>query len=148
MKKKIILINLIILLSFTAHSQDSIKFTISGNNITNNYNKSKQYTLPLKFIFTEDFKNKEIEIYNPNVNEAFIFKAKCGDSKSLQANTDEQYIDDRSTLLWIPDLKFDEKGNSTINFYTSDLPGEYLIITEGIDFKGNPISSIKNFYVE
>ena len=50
--------------------------------------------------------------------------------------------------MWVPDLKFDEKGNSTINFYTSDLHGEYLIITEGIDFKGNPISSIKNFHVE
>jgi hypothetical protein len=43
------------------------------------------------------------------------------------------YIDPdyRKTLLWIPNVRFDNNGKAAINFYTSDDTGAYLILCEG-----------------
>ncbi|MCK4923292.1 MAG: TonB-dependent receptor plug domain-containing protein [Bacteroidales bacterium] len=110
----------------------SIYGSRGGNGVILIYTKRGKYMIKGVLEFDILAYNTPTEFYSPK----------------YELRSDEQYIDDRSTLLWIPDLKLDKNGNSTINFYTSDLPGEYLIITEGIDFKGNPISSVKNIYVE
>ena len=46
--------------------------------------------------------------------------------------------DDRTTLYWNPDLKFDKEGKATVEFYTSDNPSSYNIEIEGISSKGIP----------
>ena len=69
-------------------------------------------------------------------------------SPRYDINPDEEFIDDRTTLLWVPDLYSNEFGYSEISFYTSDEEGEYLIITEGIDSQGNPAVGISSFKVE
>jgi hypothetical protein len=48
-------------------------------------------------------------------------------------STVSDYIDPdyRKTLLWIPDVRFDNNGKANINFYTSDDTGAYLILCEG-----------------
>ncbi|MCF8379757.1 MAG: TonB-dependent receptor plug domain-containing protein [Bacteroidales bacterium] len=69
-------------------------------------------------------------------------------SPKYEINPDEEFFDDRSTLLWVPELNFDEKGLATISFYTSDLASEYIVVIEGIDTEGHPIVHLKNFLVE
>jgi hypothetical protein len=39
-------------------------------------------------------------------------------------------------LDWESRLKTNEKGKQSINFYTSDLPGKYVIVAEGISKEG------------
>lgn len=69
-------------------------------------------------------------------------------SPKYETNPDENYIDDRSTLLWVPELNPDKNGKESVTFYTSELVSEYSIIIEGIDSNGNPVASVKRFRVE
>jgi hypothetical protein len=43
--------------------------------------------------------------------------------------------DFRNVLEWDPKVRTKE-GEQSINFYTSDLPGKYLIVVEGISKDG------------
>lgn len=56
------------------------------------------------------------------------------------------FEDDRSTLLWIPELKTDINGKAEVNFYTSDIPGKYIITLEGLSPDGIPGTGIS--YIE
>jgi hypothetical protein len=38
----------------------------------------------------------------------------------------------RNTLYWLPAQKSDKNGLSSINFYTSDLPGKYKVLIQGL----------------
>lgn len=42
----------------------------------------------------------------------------------------------RSTIHWEPNVVTDEKGKASLEFYTADGPGKYLITVEGIDLQG------------
>ncbi|WP_395059277.1 hypothetical protein [Flavobacterium sp.] len=53
--------------------------------------------------------------------------------------------DYRHQLIWIPDLKAD---NKEISFYTSDISGVFEIVLEGIDSKGNKNIFYDSFEVE
>lgn len=53
----------------------------------------------------------------------------------------------RTNLLWLPNLILDESGNATISFNTSDVPGQYKIIGEGITQDGKPFVFTKDFEV-
>lgn len=44
--------------------------------------------------------------------------------------------DFRNTLFWKPDLKSSVDGTASVEFYTSDEPGEYLILVEGLSSDG------------
>jgi len=44
--------------------------------------------------------------------------------------------DMRSVLYWSPNLHTNETGKGHINFYTSDQPGNYLVVVQGIDAGG------------
>jgi hypothetical protein len=44
--------------------------------------------------------------------------------------------DFRNTLFWDPDLHTDRTGKTSVEFYTSDEPGEYVINVEGITSDG------------
>lgn len=49
----------------------------------------------------------------------------------------ENHIPDfRNTLYWKPDLRSDKEGKASVSFFTSDEPGEYTIIVEGITSDG------------
>lgn len=67
--------------------------------------------------------------------------------KQLYENTDQlnrysRLPDDRVQLLWIPKLKID-KNETPIDFYTSDIVGDFEIYIEGISQDGLPISISK-----
>jgi len=45
--------------------------------------------------------------------------------------------DFRTTLFWSPNLQLNQ-SNNTLQFYSSDLPGQYLILIEGLSPDGKP----------
>ncbi|MFV0325838.1 MAG: hypothetical protein ACK5LF_15905 [Bacteroides xylanisolvens] len=50
-----------------------------------------------------------------------------------------EMLDMRSTIYWNPSIQTDETGHRKIAFYTSDRPGNYHIIIEGVTIDGRPI---------
>ena len=56
--------------------------------------------------------------------------------------------DFRTLLYWAPDIKTGEMGKARTSFYTSDLPGNYIVIVQGIGEKGQSGSSIVRFTVK
>lgn len=47
--------------------------------------------------------------------------------------------DQRTTLYWNPSIQTDEKGRCKVAFYTSDRPGDYHIVIEGVTTGGRPV---------
>jgi hypothetical protein len=43
----------------------------------------------------------------------------------------------RSTIYWKPELQTDKNGNASFDFYNADGTGNYRVVIEGIDEKGN-----------
>lgn len=56
-------------------------------------------------------------------------------------------LDLRKTIFWNPDIKPDKSGMADINFYTSDIRGEYLVKFEGISKEGRIFYLVKKFKV-
>lgn len=46
--------------------------------------------------------------------------------------------DRRNVLLWRPDLKTDSLGQDQLSFYTSDLPGKFALLIQGLTNDGLP----------
>jgi len=44
----------------------------------------------------------------------------------------------RNLLSWSPDILTDEQGKKQLSFYTSDLPGRYAVVIQGISATGQP----------
>jgi hypothetical protein len=55
--------------------------------------------------------------------------------------------DFRNLLQWSPDLHTGEDGKMTTSFYTSDIPGTYLLFVQGITAQGRPGSKMVTFTV-
>lgn len=66
------------------------------------------------------------------------------------SSDDQPYIerDLRSTIYWKPNLVTDEEGKTSFEFYTSDQPGKYRIVVEGIDIQGRLAFSEVEFEVK
>lgn len=64
---------------------------------------------------------------------------------SSQADT--RSPDFRNVLYWSPDVNTDSAGKKQISFYTSDLPGNYGVMIQGIDASGLSGSGIIRFSV-
>lgn len=45
--------------------------------------------------------------------------------------------DTRTTIYWKPDVTTDADGNATLNYYNADGTGNYRVVVEGMDGKGN-----------
>lgn len=56
--------------------------------------------------------------------------------------------DFRTTLYWNPDLELNANGEFYFEFYTSDMKGDYMMVIQGMDEKGNAGSIIKKISVE
>ena len=55
--------------------------------------------------------------------------------------------DFRTTLFWSGRLPIPEQSNAMVNFFTSDMPGRYLVVVEGITADGKPGSGQWTFTV-
>jgi hypothetical protein len=69
-----------------------------------------------------------------------------------QYTTEEQISsrmpDYRTLLYWSPEIKFDAEQKKQISFYSSDLPGKYVLILQGLSNKGLPGSQVVFFAVK
>ena len=54
----------------------------------------------------------------------------------------------RNTLYWNPSVKTDIDGKAEIQFWTSDLPGNYIINIQGISGTGEKVTLHKSFTVK
>jgi hypothetical protein len=66
--------------------------------------------------------------------------------------TDEQAAshlpDFRNVLYWEPQLPTDGQGKGGLSFYSSDLPGKYVVVVEGLAADGRAGSGIASFEVQ
>lgn len=61
----------------------------------------------------------------------------------------QQRIPDyRSTLYWNPDVTANKAGQASLQFYTSDLSGKFLVVLQGLNSQGEPVYSTGSFIVE
>lgn len=65
-----------------------------------------------------------------------------------ESESQKRIPDFRSTLYWNPNLPVDESGNTSMKFYTSDRKGDFLIVLQGINAKGEVVSGSAAFKVE
>jgi len=94
-------------------------------------------------------KNNSIEEFQ---NEASLFTSKLLKpqisknyfTQRYDVNTASRIPDDRLQLLWMPHLKVSEKV-TTLDFFTSDVSGEFEICIEGFSSKQEPVS-IKAYF--
>ncbi len=56
--------------------------------------------------------------------------------------------DFRNVLYWSPSIDTDAKGKAQVNFYSSDIPGIYIGIVNGLSENGIPGSSSFKFHVK
>lgn len=76
---------------------------------------------------------KTREFYTPNY----------ADSKK-----EHEKPDYRTTLFWEPDMLLNDNGSSTVDFYTGDSSGNYMVKVEGMTDDGRPISGVYTIDVE
>jgi hypothetical protein len=61
----------------------------------------------------------------------------------------ESHLPDfRNVLYWSPTVPVDTKGKGQLSFYTSDIPGKYVVVVEGLTADGSAGSSLMSFEVK
>ncbi len=55
--------------------------------------------------------------------------------------------DYRQVLLWEPVLLISQNESATLSFFSGDLPGDYVIVVQGLDRNGNTVKYQKNFMI-
>ena len=58
-------------------------------------------------------------------------------SPKYENNITYNHPDLRSTIYWKPEVTTDKGGNASFDFYNADGTGNYRVVVEGIDEKGN-----------
>lgn len=59
-----------------------------------------------------------------------------------EEESESRLPDFRNLLYWKPDLTTGENGKQQVNFYTSDQPGNYAVVLQGISAAGNTGSKV------
>jgi TonB-dependent SusC/RagA subfamily outer membrane receptor len=60
----------------------------------------------------------------------------------------EKNRDLRTTVYWNPHLNTDKNGNVIVNYFNTDMSGNYRIVVEGIDYFGNIGRKVYNYEVK
>jgi len=61
---------------------------------------------------------------------------------------DSHIPDFRNLLYWAPKVRTDASGNAALHFYTSDLPGKYAMVAQGISDNGQAGVTVSFFEVQ
>ena len=87
---------------------------------------------------------------DPTIFKTSIFKPQIRKNYFTQvydeASQNSRIPDDRLQLLWIPHLELQNASN--VEFYTSDVDGEFEISFEGFTKDGKPVSLKRTFFVD
>ena len=82
-----------------------------------------------------DISNADLVMFVDGLQEERIFYSPRYDSPT---EVESRIPDSRNLLYWQPVVTTDETGTAIINFYSSDEPGKFKIVVEGITPQGNP----------
>ena len=74
-----------------------------------------------------------------------IFYSPAYDNQKQREN---RMPDRRNLLFWAPQVKLDKEGKSHVEFYTSDLVGNYAVVIEGLSTNGYSGSTTSSFLVK
>ena len=77
-----------------------------------------------------------------------FYKAREFYSPKYDASIPINHPDLRSTIYWAPELVTDKDGNASIDFYNADGKGNYRVVIEGVDEKGNIGRKVYRYRVE
>ncbi|MBD0352384.1 MAG: hypothetical protein ICV65_14650, partial [Flavisolibacter sp.] len=110
---------------------------------TSNYNGIVSYSTykgdmgnfelnPAALVVQYDGLQLKREFYAPNYDQ------------SAEARTPDY----RNLLHWAPDITIQTKEKKELSFYTSDLPGQYVVVVQGITSDGSSGSGVYSFYVQ
>lgn len=69
-------------------------------------------------------------------------------SPDYSTSKDTQTPDFRTTIFWKPDVKTDDAGKASVQFYSADLVTRYRIVVEGVTEKGTPVRAVSYITVE
>lgn len=69
-------------------------------------------------------------------------------SYATDAETASHLPDFRTVLYWAPEVPMSANGMGTLSFYSSDVPGKYIVIAEGIARDGTAGSGMTTFEVK
>ncbi len=72
----------------------------------------------------------------------------CSPSYDADSLKNNHIPDFRNTLYWDPDIRTNSSGEKSVEFYTSDEPGEYIIIVEGITSDGKLLYTRGQFTIK
>ena len=84
---------------------------------------------------------KYVDLFSPQSNKKYYKQ-----TYETQSQKESRLPDDRTQLLWIPNLNY--KLTPTINCFTSDVSGEFEVNIEGFTSNGSPIFITQLFTVE
>ena len=85
-------------------------------------------------VYTPSGYQKPVEFYSPKY-------------ESLEAK--QSIIPDyRTTIFWKPDLVITEKGEASLEFYTSDFRTTYSVVIEGLTNDGRIVRQVEKIRVE
>lgn len=80
--------------------------------------------------------------------EGLQLKRKFFKPEHLRVNAADRMPDQRYLLHWEPNINIDKDGTTKVEFYTSDVPGQYRIVVEGLDENGYSGSRSDTFTVK
>lgn len=83
----------------------------------------------------------KFDLFTPEIPKKYFRQVYTEESKS------NRIPDYRYQLLWIPELNLN-KGANTVEFYTSDVKGDFEVVLEGFTAEGKPVSIREEFRVE
>lgn len=66
----------------------------------------------------------------------------------LKEQYESRVPDYRNVLLWEPNIVIDDAGGANISFYSSDIPGNYVIVVQGLSENGNTVDKVLQFRVK
>ncbi|HEY6503682.1 MAG TPA: hypothetical protein VIZ28_06910 [Chitinophagaceae bacterium] len=70
-------------------------------------------------------------------------------SPAYEAASPSSRIPDlRTTLYWTPELPDSRSGKTSLQFYTSDMKGKFIVVLEGLSKKGEPVFGSTTFEVK
>ena len=69
-------------------------------------------------------------------------------SYATDAGAASHLPDFRTVLYWAPEVAMPAAGKGTLSFYSSDIPGKYIVIAEGITRDGTAGSGMTSFEVK
>ncbi|NRF38192.1 hypothetical protein [Pedobacter foliorum] len=90
-------------------------------------------------IIDVEFKGPSLDRVDPY----FIVSPQGFYSPKYKIESNSGLPDSRSTIYWEPNIITNGKGEASVYFYSSDLPGSYTISVEGSDLQGE-IGSLKS----